>query len=112
MREIKLPFASIAVLIGLALIGNGIDGSTGAGIALVGSVVAGILGVALMADRELMGSDSQPKRTLRHRWLLGVDRRRRRRSAKRQARERRKEAERDYLRRRVEDRESERVSRR
>lgn len=112
MKEIRIPPASVALVIGLALIGNGIDGSTGAGIALVGSVVAGILVTALVADRELMRAHPQPRRTLRHRWFLAVDQHRRRRSVKRHDRERRKEAERSYLRRRAGDRGRDRKAKR
>jgi hypothetical protein len=50
MRPVQIRLASLTAIVGMALIGNGIDGSLGAGLALVGSVAAGFL-VALVATK-------------------------------------------------------------
>jgi hypothetical protein len=100
-KAIRIPLAPIAAVVGVALIGNGVDGSTGAGVALVTAVVIGFLFALILVDGETASvSRRRTKKTLRHRVLLAVDVRRRRRATKKRQHERSKEAERDFLRRR------------
>jgi hypothetical protein len=101
MKPIRVSLAPVTVVVGIALIGNGIDGSIGAGVALVAVVVIGFLVALVLVDDETTSvGRRRTKKTLRHRVLLAADVRRRRRAAKKLGHERRKEAERDFLRHR------------
>jgi hypothetical protein len=101
MNAIRIPLAPIAAVVGMALIGNGVDGSVGAGVALVAAVVIGFLIALILVDDETATvGRRRTKKTLRHRVLLAVDVRRRRRVARKCEHERRKEAERVFLGRR------------
>lgn len=97
MKEVRIPVTSMAAVIGLALIGNGVDGSTGAGVALLGSVAVGFL-LAWVASGTGVGAR---RKTLRHRWFLLVDWWQRRRTARRREQDRQKKAELAYLRART-----------
>jgi hypothetical protein len=97
MRPVRIPIVPVAAFTGLALIGNGVDGSLGAGIALVGSATLIIL-IALLA---VGGCEVRARpRTLRHRTYLKVERWRRRRAARARDRHARKQTEVAYLQRR------------
>jgi hypothetical protein len=101
MNPIRIPLAPIAAIVGVALIGNGVDGSVGAGIGLVGCVVAGFLVALIGAQFEVARVErARRRKSLRHRWFLAVDRYHRRRERKKRGREERRRAERNYLRRR------------
>lgn len=101
MREIRIPVTSIAVVVGLALIGNGVDGSTGAGIALVVSVILGFLAALVTGRRP---SATARRKTLRHTWFMLLDECHVWRADRERERAARKRAETAYLRRRREAR--------
>ena len=100
MQEIRIPLGiplvQAAMVGGLALIGDGVDGSPGAGIALVGFVAVGFL-IALLATK---GPESARGGRHRPRWFLLLDGWHRWRSARRRERARRKGAEIAYVHRR------------
>jgi hypothetical protein len=97
VRPVSVPLVPLVVIIGTALIGDGVDGSLGAGIALLGSAALVFL-IALMA---VGGSGVRARRrTLRHRAYLAVDRWSRRRAVRARDRDARKRAELAYLERR------------
>jgi hypothetical protein len=52
MKPIRVSLAPITVVVGIALIGNGIDGSIGAGVALMAVVVVGFLVALVLVDDE------------------------------------------------------------
>jgi hypothetical protein len=94
VRGGRIPTAAI---VGVALIGDGIDGSLGAGVALLGSAAL----VFLMAFVAVGGSPVKTRRrTLRHRCYLVLDRWRRRRIVRAHDRDARRQAELAYLKRR------------
>ena len=95
-----MNLAPFAAIIGLALVGDALGSVFGAGVALLlPSLVAAALGAAIAFLDWASGLRSE--KTLRHRWLLWLDQRRRKREVERGRRERRKAAELEYLGRRV-----------
>ncbi len=97
----EIRIAPVAWLIGIGLAGYGVGGILGAGVALMLPASAVFLGVWL--DERLTAyvvRDRRRRRTLRHRWFLWLDGRRRKREWKERGRRERQAAERDFLERR------------
>lgn len=101
LARFEIRFAPIAGLIGIGLAGYGVGGILGAGVALM--LPASIIFVGACLDEcvtAYVARDRRRRKTLRHRWFLWLDQRRRRREWKERERRERQAAERDFLERR------------
>jgi hypothetical protein len=91
-----MNIAPFAAIIGLALVGNALGSVLGAGVALLlPSLVAASLRVVIAFFD--WASGLRTEKTLRHRWFLWLDQKRRGREVARIRREKRTVAEREYL---------------
>lgn len=95
VARIRVRLAPVAWLVGVGFAGVSFDGLRGAGIALM--LPATVVFVAALIDEHLGSGVGGRQRTLRHRWLLRLDRFERRLERWERERRERKEAERRFL---------------
>ncbi len=97
----KVRSAPLAWLVGLGLVGFGLGGAVGAGVALMLPASAVFI-FALFFPGDVLTRRGRPRRkkTLRHRYYLWLDQQRRKFERKKEERRERRQAERDFLKRR------------
>jgi hypothetical protein len=92
-----MRIAPVSGLVGLGLIGYGLDGILGAGVGLVLPHVVLVVSQLVYDLLARPSADRRRRKTLRHRFLLWIDRRRVKKVSNLRERVERKEAERKYL---------------
>jgi hypothetical protein len=96
--RIRIRFAPVAWLAGVGLVGFGVDGWLGAGVALMLPATVVFVGAVVDPDTSSMSRLRRRKRkTLRHRWFLWLDQQGRKLESRKQLRHERKEAEQRFL---------------
>jgi hypothetical protein len=98
IARIRIRFAPVAWLVGVGLLGFGVEGMLGAGVALMlpssGVFVGALFDPVASSPSRLK---RRKRRTLRHRWFLWLDQQGRKLDSRKQLRLERKEAEQRFL---------------